>query len=503
MPSAFLDHQPYAGKNVLVWFRRDLRLADHAALAAALANARHVYCAFVFDSDILEPLLKRKLHLDRRVEFIHHAVTELDAGLNHRGGGLLVRHGSARQLIAELAHELKVDAVLCNHDYEPQAAARDHEVKAALAHHQIGFYSFKDQVIFERDELRTKTGNFYSVFTPYKKAWLAALSAGDTAERTTGHAPGVLAPIPVAQQKPIPSLSSMGFEKTNLEALGIPLAESGAKRLLHAFDQRIADYRARRDFPAEVGPSYLSVHLRFGTLSVRAMARCALAHLTSLRADDHSGAATWLSELIWRDFYAQILYHRPDLERHPFDRRYDHLEYDQGAEANELFLAWCEGRTGYPLVDAAMRQINQSGYMHNRLRMVTASFLAKDLQIDWRLGEQYFADRLNDFDLASNNGGWQWSASTGCDAQPFFRIFNPVSQSEKFDARGDFIRKWIPELSSLSARDIHAPWRLDQGAQARYGVVIGRDYPLPVVDHDKARTQTLARYRRARTRSAA
>jgi deoxyribodipyrimidine photo-lyase len=244
------------------------------------------------------------------------------------------------------------------------------------------------------------------------------------------------------------------------------------------------------------GPSYLSVHLRFGTVSIRALVRLALECIDGTpAAAESSGASTWLSELVWRDFYAQILFHRPDIEGgHAFKAAYDRIGWLDGAEGERRFDAWTSGRTGYPLIDAAMRQINSSGYMHNRLRMVTASFLVKDLGIDWRRGEQYFADRLNDFDLASNNGGWQWSASTGCDAQPFFRIFNPITQSEKFDPDGKFIRLYVPELASLDGKQIHAPWRLVRSEQERLNVVIGKTYPEPIVDHAVAREETLARY---------
>jgi deoxyribodipyrimidine photo-lyase len=265
---------------------------------------------------------------------------------------------------------------------------------------------------------------------------------------------------------------------------------SGAQRLFKEFLDRIGVYHERRDFPAVKGPSYLSAHLRFGTISIRELAQAA--HSLGGR-----GAETWLSELVWRDFYFAILHHFPQVVGHSFKPELDALPFTND-EAK--WRAWCEGRTGYPLVDAAMRQINRTGYMHNRLRMVAASFLVKDLHVDWRWGERYFADHLNDFDLAANNGGWQWAASTGCDAQPYFRIFNPVTQSEKFDPDGKFIRKYVPELARVPAKLVHAPWTMRTVDQEAARCVIGRDYPAPIVDHARARAITLALYGKAERR---
>ena len=288
----------------------------------------------------------------------------------------------------------------------------------------------------------------------------------------------------------MPTLAALGFEPAGLAQLKIPTGSQGAHQLLADFVERIDKYEDTRNFPAVKGPSYLSVHLRFGTISPRLLARTA-----HERASQGSpGAATWLSELIWRDFYFQILYHHPHVVNDSFKPAYDAIDWETGPEADALFAAWCEGRTGYPLVDAAMAQINQTGYMHNRLRMVVASFLVKDLGIDWRRGEAYFALQLNDFDLSANNGGWQWASSSGCDAQPYFRIFNPVSQSEKFDPDGKFIRRYLPQLAGLPNAALHAPWKAKPLELQGAGVQLGGNYPLPIVDHDTARQQTLARY---------
>ncbi|CAM2141444.1 deoxyribodipyrimidine photo-lyase [Pararobbsia alpina] len=551
----------------LVWFRRDLRVADHAALYHALSRCQRVVCAFVFDTTILDPLPPD----DRRVPFIHSSVVELDSTLRESGGGLTVLHGDPVSLIPALAKDIGAEAVFANHDYEPAAIERDERVSEALTVQSIAFFSFKDQVIFEKDELLTGQKRPYTVFTPYKRAWLAAVTPGALAPyavddylhtlarppmlgghwfdpdgplaqrsrhvdperddhashgdpagaarnahtrssdavgrshtnddphgarsgraRASAHSHHTNA-LPDQSRTPgIPSLADLGF--ADAQAPALPAGSTGAYQLLDDFRNRIDDYQAQRDFPAIKGPSYLSVHLRFGTISIRALAR--EAH-DAMRLGN-KGAETWLSELIWRDFYFQILYHAPRVgmpgAHEAFRPAFDAIEWETGPAADANFAAWCEGRTGYPLVDAAMRQINASGYMHNRLRMVVASFLVKDLGLDWRLGEAYFEAKLNDFDLSANNGGWQWAASTGCDAQPWFRIFNPVTQSEKFDPRGKFIRHYVPEVAKLSDKDIHAPWRAKPEALSAAGISLGSDYPLPVVDHDVARKRTLERF---------
>jgi deoxyribodipyrimidine photo-lyase len=462
----------------LCWFRRDLRVDDHAALHAALTASRQVHCAFVFDTGILDRLPRRE---DRRVEFIHASVAELRRELESRGGGLIVTHGAARSEIPRLAAALGVGAVYANRDYEPAATARDQAVAAALEQAGIAFHTRKDQVIFEKDEVLTGAGTPYTVFTPYRNAWLKKLEPFFLKAYPVEKYRGRLAP---AREGALPSLEQIGFRKTNLPQLDLPAGMSGARRLLADFRRRMGKYGERRDYPALKGPSYLSPHLRFGTLSIREAARAATAAAGE-------GAATWLSELIWRDFYHMILHYFPHVVERAFRPEYAALKFPND---ERLFRAWCEGRTGYPLVDAAMRQINQTGYMHNRLRMVAASFLVKDLLVDWRWGEKYFADHLNDFDLASNNGGWQWAASTGCDAQPYFRIFNPVTQSRKFDPEGVFIRKYVPELAGCDDQAIHAPWLMDADARKKAGVVVGRDYPAPVVAHDVQRKLALALY---------
>jgi deoxyribodipyrimidine photo-lyase len=475
----------------LVWFRRDLRLQDHAALYHTLKACRQVWCVFVFDTDILTPLPRA----DRRVEFIRESLVVLDQQLQAWGPAdgsarLLVRHGQPGQVIPRLAAELGVQAVFANHDDEPDALARDARVRGALAHHGVMLHTFKDHVIFERSELLTQQGRPFGVFTPYKNAWLKAVTAFHLKPYPTQRHASALAPVPPGQAVGVPTLADLGFEATDLPHLKLPPGLTGAESLLQDFLHRIGQYGHARDYPAVKGPSYLSVHLRFGTVSIRRLA--GLAH--ALHLQGNTGASTWLSELIWRDFYHQILAHHPHVVSRSFKPEYDAIRWEHGPHAQALFLAWCEGRTGYPLVDAAMAQLNRTGYMHNRLRMVTASFLCKDLGLDWRWGERYFAEKLNDFDLAANNGGWQWASSSGCDAQPYFRIFNPVSQSEKFDPEGKFIHRYLPVLAQLQGSALHAPWRADALELAAADVRLGDNYPRPIVDHAQAREKTLHRY---------
>ncbi|MEC5398437.1 cryptochrome/photolyase family protein [Uliginosibacterium sp. H1] len=476
----------HSDSTALVWFRRDLRNDDHAALYHALKAHERVFCVFVFDSTILDELPRR----DRRVDFIHASVVELDRALRKQGGGVLVRHGDPLTEIPALAEALGAEAVYANHDYEPAAIRRDEAVAGRLKDMGRSLRSFKDQVIFERDEVLTQAGKPFSVFTPYKNAWLRKLAGSEFFIRpypVAAHA-AALAPPPGAER--LPSLAELGFEPSNLGELKIPTGMSGGLALWDEFVHRMDDYKRTRDFPAVKGVSYLSVHLRFGTLSIRKLA----GHAWRVGGE---GAETWLSELVWRDFYQQILWHHPQVVDHAFKPEYDAIPWETGRDADALFAAWCEARTGYPIVDAAMRQINQTGYMHNRLRMIVASFLTKDLGIHWLRGERYFALHLNDYDLAANNGGWQWAASTGCDAQPYFRIFNPFSQSEKFDPQGRFIRRYLPELARVPDRYLHAPWQMPASEQSACGCVIGRDYPAPLVDHAVARELTLARFKRS------
>ncbi len=477
----------------LMWFRRDLRSQDNAALHHALKACRQVWCVFVFDTALLDALPRR----DRRVEFIRESLLELDAELRTLGqengapgAGLIVLHANAKHAIAKLAQQLRVQAVFANHDDDPAALARDAQVFGELAHAGILLHSHKDHLIFERRELLTQAAHPYTVFTPYQKAWLKQITPLHYQPYPVARYAQALAPRPTEWALAPPRLSDIDFEPSNLAQLPLPTGASGAQHLLQDFLPRLGRYTQTRDFPALKGPSYLSTHLRFGTVSIRQLV--GLAHPLHLQGD--AGASCWLSELIWRDFYHQILANFPHVAQQAFKPEYERLRFEHGKHAQHLFAAWCEGRTGYPLVDAAMAQLNQTGYMHNRLRMVAASFLVKDLGLHWRWGERYFAEHLLDFDLAANNGGWQWCSSSGCDAQPWFRIFNPVRQSERFDPQGKFIRRYLPQLAALPDAAIHAPWLGHEVELAAAGVALGKNYPLPIVDHASARARTQQRY---------
>lgn len=423
----------------ICWFRRDLRLDDNAALYHALREGKPVVPIFIFDTEILDKLENKT---DRRVEFIHAALLSMQEKLAAMGSTLEVYHGKPLDIFKKLLSLHQVGKVFTNHDYEVYAIERDHTVNELLQANGASLHSFKDQVIFEKTEVVKDDGKPYTVFTPYSRKWKAALAdfylSSFPSEKYFKH-------FHKQSAKEIPSLESIGFK-----ASGEPFPVS-------SLDEEIAKkYSEQRDFPAMRGTSKLGVHLRFGTISIRKLAS---------RAQELN--ETFLNELIWRDFYHMITWHFPQVCRgRAFKAEYDSIEWRH--EDGE-FQKWCEGKTGYPIVDAGMRELNATGFMHNRVRMITASFLTKHLLLDWRLGEAYFAQKLLDFDFAANNGGWQWAAGSGCDAAPYFRIFNPKLQTEKFDKDLRYIRKWVPELD-------------------------GFDYPPPIVNHEFARKRCLETY---------
>lgn len=432
----------------IFWFRRDLRLEDNAGLYHALRSGLPVLPLFIFDTNILDELPDRD---DARVTFIHQEVSRLSDELRKWGSTLLVVHGKPIEVWKELIKRYRPGAVFTNTDYEPYARERDAAVEKLLWEHNIRFYAFKDQVVFEKDEVVKDNGEPYTVFTPYSKKWKQRLSLP-----ASGHRSLALESFPSEKyldrlvktaHRPVPALEALGFQTASM---AFP-PRSVPQKLIMAYDKN-------RDYPGLDATTHLGVHFRFGTISIREKARKAL-QLNQ----------TFLNELIWREFYSMILWHFPQVVHRAFKPAYDRIRW-RNDEAE--FQRWCEGKTGFPLVDAGMRQLKATGYMHNRVRMLTASFLTKDLLIDWRWGEAWFARYLLDYELASNNGGWQWAAGSGTDAAPYFRVFNPETQLKKFDPDLTYVKKWIPE----------------------YGTP---DYPPPMLDHQEARKRCLAVYREA------
>ncbi|HTF82082.1 MAG TPA: deoxyribodipyrimidine photo-lyase, partial [Cytophagales bacterium] len=397
----------------IVWLRRDLRIEDHAALHYALKSGLPVVPLFILDKDILDQLEDTK---DVRVSFIYQTLLHINEQLTAYQSQLLIKVGKPFEVWKGLFKDFTVKKVFCNHDYEPYALTRDSLIEKLCKEHQCGFYSFKDQCIFEKDEITKDNGAPYTVFTPYSKKWLLKLSSFYLKPYPTYHYMNGF----LRFSAPIPSLAEAGFDFEPFTPPPNTLSE-----------EKLQKYALKRDLPFENETSRLGLHLRFGTISIRHLANQAL-----------NISSTFLNELIWREFYMMILYHFPHVTKGAFKPQYDKIPWNND---EKQFQLWCEGKTGYPLVDAGMRQLNQTGFMHNRVRMVTASFLTKHLLIDWRWGEAYFAKKLLDYDLAANNGGWQWAAGCGCDAAPYFRVFNPTLQQKKFDPNYLYVKQWIQE----------------------------------------------------------
>ncbi|NVK84392.1 MAG: deoxyribodipyrimidine photo-lyase [Cytophagia bacterium] len=431
-------------KISIFWLRRDLRFIDNTGFYYALKEAKDVLPIFIFDKNILDKLEDKA---DARVEFIHSALEDMNQQLSEKGSGIKTFYSTPLEAYQKLISEYEIEAVYTNRDYEPYAKERDQQVEAFLKEKGISFFTFKDHVVYEKEEIVSGSGSFYKVYTPYSKSWKEKYKANKPEIK-----PSALGFDNWVQLNgsAIHSLKEMGFEKTDIS---IPTSDIENELIKH--------YSERRDYPAMDATSRLGIHLRFGTISIRQLAEKAI-----------SLNETFLNELIWRDFYAMILANNPQVVDNAFKPEYDQIEWRQDEDG---FEKWCEGKTGYPIVDAGMRQLNQTGYMHNRVRMVVASFLTKHLLIDWRWGEAYFAKKLLDFDLASNNGGWQWAAGTGTDAQPYFRVFNPQSQTEKFDPEMKYIKEWVPEFGTS-------------------------DYPKPIVDHKFARQRAIDTYKKALAR---
>lgn len=423
----------------IFWFRRDLRLEDNAGLYHALAGKSPVLPVFIFDKSILDKLENK---YDRRVDYIHQALQKLNKELSAFKSSLNSYFSNPLTVFQQLANEYTIEAVFCNRDYEPQAIKRDTEIYEYFKALDIPFKAFKDQVVFDKNEVLKSDGTPYTVYTPYSKKWKEKLNPE---HYKLYHAD--CSHFLKQDFKEIHTLKEIGFEKTDI-AFEVPSLDASI----------IDEYDKYRDYPALQRTTQLGIAFRFGTISIRKCVSFAL-----------NKNQTWLSELIWREFFMQILYHFPQVVNHAFKEKYDLIQWRNNEDE---FKLWCEGKTGYPIVDAGMRQLNQTGYMHNRVRMIVASFLCKHLLIDWRWGEAYFAQKLNDYDLSANNGNWQWAAGSGCDAAPYFRVFNPAVQTEKFDKDFVYIKKWIPEFGT-------------------------DNYPKPIVEHCFARDRALKIYEKA------
>ena len=424
------------------WFRRDLRLDDNAGFYYALKSGNPVLPVFIFDKAILDKLDDKD---DARVTFIYETIEAMEKELQKHGSSMVVLYDTVDGAWKKLTEQYNIAGVYTNHDYEPYAASRDKSVAEILEKHNIELKTFKDQVIFERDEVLKDDGKPYTVFTPYSRKWHDKLTSFYLeAYPNKKYFKNLLKVVPFK----LPSLKEMGFDKSNQEFPKM------------AYKDIIDDYAEKRNYPAMKGTSFMGLHLRFGTVSIRELATAA----------NSANDKTWLNELIWREFYMMVLYYFPETSNHAFKSEYDSIEW---VNDEKQFNAWCKGETGYPLVDAGMRELNKTGYMHNRVRMVTASFLSKDLLIDWRWGERYFARKLLDYEMSSNVGGWQWAAGCGTDAAPYFRIFNPEAQQKKFDADLIYVKKWVPEYADFTK------------------------YPKPIVDHAFARERCLKEFKRA------
>ena len=425
----------------IFWFRRDLRPEDNTGLYHALRSGYRVLPLFIFDRNILDRLDDRN---DRRISFILGALEALQEKLTAAGTSLMVLHGTPENAIRKMVSDFDVKAVYANHDYEPYAVKRDSHVAGILKESGIPFHTFKDQVIFEKDEILKSDGTPYTVFTPYSRAWKKLLTEDHPGSYPSEKLAGKFLKI---EPLPLPSIGDIGFNRTEY-IFTAPEVNTDL----------ISNYQRTRDIPSINGTTRLGVHLRFGTVSIRELIR------TAVRLND-----VWLNELVWREFFMSILWHFPHVTDNAFKKKYDNIIWRNNEDE---FERWCTGKTGYPIVDAGMRELNETGFMHNRVRMITASFLAKHLLIDWRWGEAYFGGNLLDFELSSNNGNWQWAAGCGCDAAPYFRVFSPAAQTTKFDRDLLYIRKWVPEFDS-------------------------KEYPGAIVEHNFARERALATYRKA------
>lgn len=471
-------------KKAIFWFRRDLRINDNTALYHALKECDTVAPIFIFDKSILEHLPTE----DKRIEFIWKCLESIKKELRQLGSDIVVKYGLAEEEVVFLAKKFNVQAVYANEDYEPESRRRDGVIQEKLNRLNIEFKLFKDQVIFAKNELLNPQGQPFTNFTQYKNAWKRKAENAEIKIYTVMNFYDKLAKF---KSEPLLTLDSMGFKITNLNTMKLEASASGAQALFERFKLKvIGHYKTLRDVPYVSGVSYLSVHNRFGTISIRYLLTQVKQMISSSSLSRSESCDAWLDELIWREFYMQLMYHFPHIAYEPFKTEYNQFEWENNLS---YFQSWCEGKTGYPLIDAAMEQLNTTGYMHNRLRMVVASFLTKDLLIDYKMGEEFFSLKLLDFDLSANNGGWQWAASTGCDAVQYIRIFNPSKQSENFDPEGRFIKKYLPQFKDVPVSYLHEPWIYKEQLE-QYGIFLGKNYPERIVKHEERRLLTIKAY---------
>jgi deoxyribodipyrimidine photo-lyase len=473
-------------KRGLFWFRRDLRLDDNVGLYNALKNCDTVASVFIFDKTILEDLPLE----DKRIEFIMECIALLKKQLQDLGSDIVVKYAVSEKEIPLLAKKFKVHAVYANEDYDPKSRQRDGIIKEKLKEVNIEFNLFKDTVIFAKDDILTTHKSPYVVFNQYKIAWKKML---ETKGLKISPVMNFYNKFAQFKSEDMPTLEKIGFKKTNLSEMKLRAGSEGAQILFERFKQKIiVHYKVLRESPAVAGVSYLSVHNRFGTISIRYLISQIQKMMSVSSENRRENCEAWLDELIFREYNMQLLYYYPHIAYEPFKSEYKFFPWENDVS---LFQAWCDGKTGFPIIDAAMKQLNTTGYMHNRLRMIVATFLVKDLLVDYRMGEEYFSLKLLDFDLSANNAGWQWAASTGANSSNSIKFYNPTKQSEQFDTEGRFIKKYLPIFNDVPVNFIHSPWLYTEELKC-FGIILGEHYPKRIIIHEDRKELSMGIYQK-------
>lgn len=478
----------------IYWFRKDLRLGDNKGLSEFIKNTS--------DGNTFSFLyIKNKNSYyyfgEKRISFLCESLKELNDELKSFGLKLQIIEGKSSDVFKRLTDKYNNVSVYANRQVEPYCISRDIEVRDIIEETGGKFITFTDTTIFDSGEIKNGNGEQYKVFTPFKNQCLRMLN-----ESYYKNSKIDLTALDNRREVIFKNLPEYDLKNKSLKLSKSGLLKGGRnegiKLLKNFYENGLTEYKTQRDYPAIKGTSLLSAHLHFGTVGIRECFRTAFIKLNKVKTEDKQNEIhTWINELFWREFYYNITFHNPQIAYESFKKDFDKLKWNND---DMMFTKWCEGKTGFPIVDAGMRQLNKEGWMHNRVRMIVSMFLTKDLLIDWRLGEKYFAEKLIDLDFSNNNGGWQWSASTGVDSQPYFRIFNPYLQSKKFDPEGKYIRKYLPELKSLPAEFIHEPNLMEEQQQKLYGVIIGKDYPAPVIEHKVAKEEVIRRFKELSSR---